>query len=191
MSGTGAMEQRTNPAAFRNPYTRANRLARLLWQVTWALLFRPSPWFMGAWRTFLLRCFGAKIKYARFHPTVRVWAPWLLEVGAEVWVDERVYLYNAFGTTIGDRVVISQGAFLCSASHDYTVPEYPLVGSRITVESDCWVTADAFIGPGVTVAQGTVVAARAVVVKNTEPWTVVGGNPARPIKKREMRTGQT
>jgi putative colanic acid biosynthesis acetyltransferase WcaF len=185
------MQQRTNPAAFRNPYSRANRLARLLWHVTWVLLFRPSPWFMGAWRTFLLRCFGAKIKYARFHASVRVWAPWLLEVGEEVWIDERVNLYDAFGTTIGDRVVISQGAFLCSASHDHTVPDYPLIGSRITIESDCWVTADAFVGPGVTVASGTVVGARAVVVKNTEPWTVVAGNPAKTIKKRELRTAPT
>jgi putative colanic acid biosynthesis acetyltransferase WcaF len=185
------MEQRTNPAAFKNPYSRANRLARLLWQVVWALLFRPSPWFMGAWRTFLLRRFGARIKYARFHASVRVWAPWLLDVGQEVWIDERVYLYNPFGTTIGDRVVISQGAFLCSASHDHTIPEYPLIGSRITIGSDCWVTADAFVGPGVTIADGTVVGARAVVVKDTEPWTVVAGNPARTLKKRELRAKPT
>src|SRR4051794_11341246 len=158
----------TNPAAFRNPHTRGNRLARLAWQVCWILFFRPTPPFMGAWRTFLLRCFGAKVTYARFHPTVRVWAPWLLEVGSEVWVDERVYFYNAYGITVGDRVVISQGAFLCSASHDYTLPEYPLCGGRITVESDSWITADVFVGPGVTIAQGCVVGARAVVVKSTE-----------------------
>jgi putative colanic acid biosynthesis acetyltransferase WcaF len=185
------MERRTNPAAFRNPHGRANRVARLVWGVVWALLFRPTPWFMGAWRTFLLRRFGARIKWARFHSTVRVWAPWRLEIGEHVWVDERVYLYNVFGLTLGDRIVISQGAFLCGASHDYTVENYPLTGGRIRVEGDSWITAEAFVAPGVTIGRGTVVGARAVVLKDTPAWTVVAGNPARVIKEREVRAAAT
>jgi putative colanic acid biosynthesis acetyltransferase WcaF len=50
-----------------------------------------------------------------------------------------------------------------------------------------WVASDAFIGMGVTLGQGAVVGARAAVFKNVEPWTVVGGNPARLIKKREIK----
>ena len=50
-----------------------------------------------------------------------------------------------------------------------------------------WVAAEAFIGPGVTVGKGAVVGARAAVFKDVEPWTVVGGNPARVLKKRVLQ----
>jgi putative colanic acid biosynthesis acetyltransferase WcaF len=178
---------RTDPAQFKNPHTARSKVARLAWSVVWALLFRPTPWFMGAYRSWLLRRFGARLGFARFHSSCRVWAPWLLEAGDHVYVDERVNLYNAFGIRLGDRVILSQGAFLCSATHDYTHGDYPLTGAAIIVESDSWVAAEAFIGPGVTISQGTIVGARAVVVRSTEPWTVVGGNPAKMIKKREMK----
>ena len=83
---------KTNPSGFRNPHTRGNRIARLLWHAAWLLLFRPTPWFMGAWRSWLLRLFGAKIGFARFDASCRVWAPWLLECGSEVYVDTNVNL---------------------------------------------------------------------------------------------------
>jgi putative colanic acid biosynthesis acetyltransferase WcaF len=179
--------RRTDPAHFSNPHTRASRIARMLWMLAYALLFRPTPWFMGAWRTWLLRRFGAKIGYARLHASAKIWAPWLLEIGNEVWIDMNVNLYNAFGLTIGDRVVVSQNTFLCSATHDYTDPRYKLTGARITIQDDCWVAADAFVAPGVTVHQGSVVGARAVVTKDVEPWSVVAGNPAKVIKERKLK----
>ena len=178
--------QRTDPARFRNPHSRANRMMRMLWMGIHALLFRPTPWFMGAWRTWLLRRFGAKIQYARLHGSVKVWAPWLLEIGADVWIDTNVNLYNAFGLTIGNRVVISQNTFLCSATHDYTDSRYALIGAPIVVEDDVWIAADAFIAPGVTIGRGAVVGARAVVVKDVPPWAVVAGNPAKVIKERKL-----
>lgn len=177
---------KTNPSAFRNPHSRRNRLFRLLWTVVWALLFRPTPWFMGAWRSLLLRLFGAKIGFVRLRSTVRVWAPWLLEIGDDVYIDHRVNLYNPFGIRIGSRVVISQGAFLCTATHDYRDPEFPLTGSPIVIGDDTWIAAEAFVAPGVTIGAGAVVAARACVVKDIEPWSVVGGNPARYIKPRTL-----
>ena len=174
----------TEPASFKNPHSRGSRAARLVWGVVWTLLFRPTPWFMGGWRSWLLRRFGAKLGFARFSSSTRIWAPWLLEAGDHVYVDSDVNLYNAFGIRLGSRVIISQGTLLCSATHDYTDPGYPLIGRPIVIENDSWVAAQAFIGPGVTVGVGAVVGARAVVVKDVAPWTVVGGNPARAIKAR-------
>ena len=55
------------------------------------------------------------------------------------------------------------------------------------IEDQVWVSAKAFVGMGVTIGQGAVVGATASVYKDVEPWTVVGGNPARFIKKRELR----
>ena len=59
-----------------------------------------------------------------------------------------------------------------------------LITAPIVIEDQAWIGAKAFVGMGVTIGQGAVVGATASVYKNVEPWTVVGGNPARVIKKR-------
>src|SRR5437867_9538894 len=177
----------TETYKFDSPHTLRNKIARLLWTIVWRLFFRPTPWFMRSWRRMLLKIFGAKLGNAEFDASVQIWAPWLLEAGDHVFVDRDVKLYNAYGITIGDRVVISQGVFLCTPSHDHTITTFPLIGKKITIGNDTWLAAEAFIAPGVTVSEGAVVGARAVVVKDVPPWTVVAGNPAREIKKRELR----
>ncbi|HNY79416.1 MAG TPA: hypothetical protein PLX34_15565 [Sedimentisphaerales bacterium] len=63
----------------------------------------------------------------------------------------------------------------------------PQTFAPVEIADQVWIAADAFIGPGVTVGQGAVVGARASVFKDVEPWTVVGGNPAKFIKKRELK----
>ena len=55
------------------------------------------------------------------------------------------------------------------------------------IEDQAWVAAGAFVGMGVKVGQGAVVGARAAVFKDVEAWTVVGGNPAKEIKKRILK----
>jgi len=96
--------------------------------------------------------------------------------------------YSVAPIRIGAHAVVSQYSYLCSASHDYELPDFPLVTGPIVVAEGAWVAADAFVGMGVTIGAGAVVGARASVFKDVEPWTVVGGNPARFIKKRVMRT---
>lgn len=179
---------RTDPRSFVNPHSVANRAARYLWQIVWLLLFRPSPWFMNGWRRFLLRLFGAKIGSGGFHASVRVWAPWHLEVGNDVYVDSGVYLYNPYGIRMGDRCIVSFGACLCTASHDYQHPSLPLIGRPITLANDIWIAAKAFVAPGVEIGDGAVVGACAVVARNVEPWTVVAGNPAKFVKTRTMHS---
>ena len=85
---------------------------------------------------------------------------------------------------MGDNTTISQGAFICPGSHDISDSLNPMISKPIVIEDQVWIAVDAFIGYGVHIGQGAVVGARAVVFKDVEPWTVVGGNPARIIKKR-------
>jgi putative colanic acid biosynthesis acetyltransferase WcaF len=136
----------------------------------------------------LLRCFGAKIgRGAVANPGAWVWAPWNLELGNYACLADGVDCYCVAPIQIGEHAVVSQRAFLCAASHDYTDPAFTLVTGRITVGPRAWVAAEAFVGPGVTVGEGAVVGARAVVFKDVEPWTVVVGNPAKFLKSRVLR----
>ena len=120
-------------------------------------------------------------------PSVKIWAPWNLEFGSFVAIDDNVRLYSANKIKIGTKVAISQGAFICTASHDISDPSRPLITKPIVIEDGVWIGAWAFIHPGVTIGEGAVVGACAVVTKDVPAWTVVAGNPAREIKKRVIK----
>lgn len=92
---------------------------------------------------------------------------------------------------IGAHVGISQYSFLCTASHDIADPHLRLIHAPIRIDDAAWVAADAFVGPGVHIGAGAVVGARASVFKDVDPWTVVCGNPARLLKKREIRSASS
>lgn len=177
----------------RQAYTTAispeTRCRRMWWGVVWTLLFRSTPYFMlKKWRMWLLARFGMKgSKWNAVHPTVRIWAPWNVEMGHAVAIDDSVNLYSVDKIKIGTKVAISREAFICTASHDITKPNRPLVTAPITICDGVWIGARAIILPGVTIGEGAVVAAGAVVTKDVEPFTVVGGNPAKFIKKRVLR----
>jgi putative colanic acid biosynthesis acetyltransferase WcaF len=178
-----------------DPYTQpsfslGNRMARALWGVVWLLLFRPSPRPLHAWRRLLLRLFGARLgEHVNVHASVKIWAPWQLTIGNRVGIASSVSLYNMATMTIGDHCVVSQGAHLCGGSHDIDSPNFQLMAKPITLEPHVWVCADAFVGLGVTIAEGCVLGARAVVVKSiADPWTVWAGNPAVMKRKRRRST---
>lgn len=102
-------------------------------------------------------------------------------------MDSYVDCYNVDMIKIGAHSTVSQKTFLCTASHDITNSKHPLITAPLIIEDQVWIAADAFISMGLTIGQGAVVGARAVVVKDVESWTVVGGNPAKFIKKREIK----
>ena len=183
------VKMKLNLQNYRNRHSLKSKIARRVWNIVWIIFFRPTPRgsFYG-WRRLLLRLFGAVIgKGVHVLPSCKVWQPWKLTMGDYSCLSENVDCYSVDQITIGDQVVVSQGAFLCCASHDITSPIMELTYKPIVIASQAWIAARAFIGPGVTVGEGAVVGACAVVTKDVEPWTVVAGNPARFIKKREIR----
>lgn len=173
---------------YHDSLPRSVKLKRLVWILVWGAFAKWMPYFVGKkWRTFLLRCFGMKDEgRVSFYPTAKIWAPWNLELGCYVAIDDAVNLYSAAKIKIGTKVAISREAFICTATHDISKPNRPLVLKPITIGDGVWIGARATILPGVTIGEGAVVAAGSVVVKDVEPWTVVGGNPAKFIKKREL-----
>lgn len=182
------MKKRTiiDLSQYRNHLGRKHRMLRLLWCIVWTMLARPLPRSFGkGWKRFLLRCFGAKIhQTAHIYSSAKVYYPANLIMEANSCMASDVNCYNVDVVKIGCNTIVSQGANLCTASHDIHNPQFPLVTAPIVLEDQVWVGSEAFIGMGITVCQGAVVGARAVVFKDVEPWAVVGGNPAKFIKKR-------
>jgi putative colanic acid biosynthesis acetyltransferase WcaF len=182
---------KTDIAANRgsSKYSLQDQVRRVLWGVV-KPLFRFSPRIFFAWRNFLLRCFGARIgKQVHIYNSVVVYFPWNLELGDWSAIGEQALIYNLGPVRIGSRVTISQRAHLCAGTHDHTNPSMPLLKPPVTVADQAWICADAFLGPGVTVGEGAVVGARAVVVKDVASWQIVAGNPARVVGQREWRAG--
>jgi putative colanic acid biosynthesis acetyltransferase WcaF len=167
---------------------KPHRMKQLLWRVVNKTLFRclmDRGWLFTILKNSLLNAFGAKVVMkTKICRTCTIWAPWNLEMKEYSVIGPHVQVYNKDKITIGRNVVVSQGAFLCTASHDISHELLPLTTAPIVLEDRCWVAADAFIGKGVTVGEGAVVGARACVYKDVDPWTVVGGNPAQKLKNR-------
>jgi putative colanic acid biosynthesis acetyltransferase WcaF len=168
----------------------ANKTARLMWLLVWAVLFRTSPTPLFGWRRLLLRLFGAEVgKGAHPYPSARIWAPWNLVMKAGSCLGSGVDCYSVDRIVLGRDAVISQRAFLCTATHDYREPGFRLMTGPVIIGDNAWVAAEAFIGPGVALGAGAVAGARAVVVHDVPPGAVVVGNPARQISKKMMQGG--
>lgn len=168
-----------------SPYTLRERILRVLWNYLGQLAFSLTFHNWYRLRAAMLRIFGAKIGHpVRLRPTVKIEQPWNLTIGDNSSVGDHGILYCLGKVTIGNNVSLSQYAHLCAGSHDYRYANLPLTRPPIIVEDDVWIAADAFVGPGVTVRRGTIVGARATVLKSTNPWTIYLGNPAQPVKQR-------
>lgn len=181
------MDQTFDIAANRRAakWSKRELAGRLLWEVSRTPFFAWTPRQFWGWRRFILRVFGAKIAaHVHVHSSVRIAIPWNLEIGEAAAVGDAAQIYNLGMITIGARATVSQNAHLCAGTHDYKVPDMPLVKATITIEEDAWVCADAFVGPGVTVGNRAVLGARAVAVKDVPAAAIAVGNPARVMKSR-------
>jgi putative colanic acid biosynthesis acetyltransferase WcaF len=177
------------PPRNQSPYTRKQQLGRLLWAVVYRLVFRCTFHNWYGLRAAILRSFGAKLgRNVRFRRTVKIEIPWNLLIGDDVSIGDEAILYSLGMIAIGNRSFLSQYAHLCAGTHDHTSPVYPLIREPITIGEDCWIAADAFVGPGVTIGDRTVLGARASAFSDLPPDVIAVGNPAKPIKPRELKT---
>ncbi|MFP5266329.1 MAG: putative colanic acid biosynthesis acetyltransferase [Acidobacteriota bacterium] len=170
----------THADAYTRPaFTLRNRLRRLVWNLCWLLLYRPSPRPLHGWRAALLRLFGATLgPDCHFYPASRIWAPWNLSCADHVAVADGAEIYNPSLIQIDSHVILSQGCYLCGATHDYNHPDFPLIAYRMHIEGYAWICARAAVAPGVRVGQGAVLGLGAVALRDLKPWTVYSGNPA-------------
>lgn len=179
-------ELKVDLSLYQNKLSLRNKIGRAAWNVVYVVAFRPfGLTLFNPWRLFLLRCFGARLHpKAHIYSSAKIWAPWNLEMEAYSCLAPNVDCYNTALVKIGAHSTISQKSYLCTSSHDIADVTFSLIIAPIVIKDQVWVAADSFVGMGVTIGQGAVVGARACVFKDVDSWTIVGGNPARVIKKR-------
>lgn len=174
-----------------DPYLRpafpvADRLRRACWELIWLVLCRLSPRPFFGWRAFWLRVFGAKLgQKCHVYPSAQIWAPWRLEMDDVACLGEGVEVYNPGGLRLGSHAIVSQGAYLCGATHNVNDPAFTFVAKPIELRAYAWVCARAVVLPGVVLGEGAVLGAGAVAAKSLDAWTIYGGNPAKPISTRQ------
>jgi putative colanic acid biosynthesis acetyltransferase WcaF len=171
-------------------FSLRNRITRLIWGIAWLLLARFTPPPLHRWRRLVLLAFGAKVgRGARVHASVAIWLPRNLELGERSLIGPGVRLYNQGAITIGAWSVISQRAHLCASSHRVDDPDFQLECRPIAVGERCWVAAEAFVGPGVTMGDGAVLAARGALFDDAATDAIYRGNPAALVRQRQRRHG--
>lgn len=169
----------------------SSRRSRLV-QAIWFFLGQPVlrsfwiPW--SGVRRALLRAFGAKIgRGVVIKPGVRVKYPWLLEIGDHSWIGEDAWVDNLAFVQIGSNVCVSQGAYLCTGSHDWRDPHFGLLVKPILVRDGAWIGAKAIVCLGVEIEEGAVATAGSVVTKCLKPNWIYAGNPAAATRARFSR----
>lgn len=170
------------------PYSLKNKLKSRLWACINSTLFRWTPFFMRKLRVAYLKMFGAKIDWScSINNKAKIVDPWNLEMGRLSSIDEDCCIRCRGKIIIGKNCCISRGVDLLSGSHDITSPNFELVTDPINIQDNCWIATRAVINKGVTIGEGSVVAACSCIIKDVTPWSVVGGNPAKFIKKRILK----
>jgi putative colanic acid biosynthesis acetyltransferase WcaF len=165
-------------------YPGANLFKRALWYLI-------NAWFINSWlpfsrfKIFLLRLFGAKIgKRCVIKNHVNIKYPWLFTCGDDCWIGEKVWIDNLTHVRIGNNVCISQGAMLLTGNHNYKKESFDLMVGEITLHNGVWIGANSTVCSNVTCFEQSVLTVGSVLTKNTEPYSIYSGIPAKKVKER-------
>ena len=165
----------------------AGFIKRTLWYFTNAMFFLNPMFPFRSPKPALLRLFGAKVgKGVVIHPAVNIKFPWKLTIGNNSWIGQHVWLDNLDSLTIGNNVVISQGAMIIQGSHDYKKIDYPTYSRPVVLEDGSWIGAGAIVTLGVTAHTHAVLAVGSVATKDLDAYMIYQGNPAKPVRERVM-----
>lgn len=136
-------------------------------------------------RRFFYRRSGMVLpKSSSVHWRAELYAPQSVVVGEHCIIGDACFLDGRSGITLGENVNIGSHVSIYTRQHDVDSPDFAEVGGPVTVGDYVWIASHALVLPGVTIGEGAVVAAAAVVTRDVAPYTLVGGNPARIIRQR-------
>jgi putative colanic acid biosynthesis acetyltransferase WcaF len=170
------------------PFSTKEKIKSHLWKLINATIFKLFPNQIKKPRIFLLRLFGAKLSATvNINRTVKIDHPWNLEMGHLSSLGNKSWIYCLDKITIGEKCCVGEHSYLITGSHNVKSVNFEMITKPIIIEDGCWVATGVYILPGVTLREYSVVAAKSLVLKNTEPFDIVGGNPAKFIKKRNLK----
>jgi len=156
-----------------------------------AWIFRYIPGFEGfALRYLFYKLLCKKIQPFPFiFPGAYLQHSYGIEAGRNLNINRGVHIYARGGIKFGDYVLIGPNVVIASSQHRYNIKGVPIMfqgheKKEVVIGSDVWIGANSVILPGVTIADGTIIGAGAVVTTDTEPYSIVGGVPARKIGQR-------
>ncbi len=134
------------------------------------------------------RVVGMKIgSGSSIHMHLTLYDPSGIEIGEDTIVGERCTLDGRAQLTIGNHVDIASEVMIYNSEHDVNDPKFGAIVAPVNIKDYVFIGPRAIILPGVTIGEGAVVGAGAVVTKDVEPYTIVGGVPARVIGQRTAR----
>ena len=138
-------------------------------------------------KTLYIGLYGMKIgKNTHLQMGIRVYAPWKIRIGSNCSIGHNCLLDGRRGISIGNNVDLAGHVRIFSLGHNLDSPDYETMGGVVTIEDDASIFTGAFILPGRRLARGSVAAMGAIITKDTEPWTIYAGNPARKIRERKI-----
>jgi putative colanic acid biosynthesis acetyltransferase WcaF len=165
-----------------------SNVVRAMWVIVEALVLLVPVVTSYRLKRTVLRLFGARVGAGVIiKPGVHVKYPWRLRVGDNCWLGERCWIDDMEDVTLGDNVVVSQGAYLCTGNHDWSDPGMGLTPQPIVVEDGAWIGAFARVAPGTRIGEESILVLGAVTLGDTEPRGIYAGNPAELVRRRAVR----
>ena len=170
------------------PFSIKEKIKIRVWNLVNISLFKYSPFFLRKYRIALIRIFGGKIDWScSINRKTLIDLPWNLSMCKYSSTGENVWLYCLDKISIGEKSCIGKDVYLLTGSHDINTKNFNLITAPIKIGIGVWISTGAYVLPGVEINNYSVVAAGSVVVKNVDCKTVVGGNPAKYLKKRDIK----
>lgn len=166
--------------AYQNQFYDPGRgpVVRTVWYYI-SLVFFESSWFpFTKLKSLVLRRFGAKVGQGLvIHPNVRIKYPWRLVVGNNCWIGREAWIDNLDMVTLESDVCISQGAYLCTGSHDHRSRTFELRTGPITIKHGSWVCCRAIVLGGATLERMSLVPAGQIYSREKTSETISINKP--------------
>jgi putative colanic acid biosynthesis acetyltransferase WcaF len=168
-----------------SPWSSGERWKLLLWELLWPVLCAWTPKPFNPWRLLVLQMFGARIEGTPFvHQRARVQMPWKLILRHRACLGDGAVAYSLGVVDIGEGATVSQEAYLCTGTHDFSSPVLPLQTAPVVIGPGAFIGARAFILPGIRIGARAVVGACSVVTRDVPDGVRVAGNPARILTRK-------
>ena len=133
----------------------------------------------------IYRLLGMKIgKFSYIYNGVTLICPFNIEIGKHSFVNFGGLLSGYGKIKIGNRVSIGYKVTIITETHNLHSKNFDIILKPVIIEDNVWIGSNVTILPGVKIKEGSVIASGAIVIKDTEPYSINGGVPAKKISER-------